>query len=314
VRVNETPKLRRRPDPAEVLGYMTALSNWGRWGPDDELGTLNLISREKRVEAAQLVREGITVGCARQLAREAQSPDVPHQPQQFMLSSGESAGAPYAQEYVGLVFHSLTVSHIDAVSHYFWEDKMYNGKPRSAVSSVEGATYCSVDALRDGVVTRGVLLDIPRLVDRPFLDPGEAVFPEDLEEAEAAQGVKVTEGDALLLRTGWSRRRAEGDPAARTASRPGFHAACLPWLHRRGIALVAADAVQDVVPSGYERPDRPIHIVGLVAMGLPMLDACQFEDLARTSEQLRRWDFLFVVAPLRLSHATGSPVTPIAVF
>jgi kynurenine formamidase len=266
------------------------------------------------MEAARLVRDGVTVGCARPIAREPQSPDVIYQPQQFMITSGESAGAAFATEYLGLVFHSLTVSHIDAASHYFWNGRIYNNRPRESVSTEGGAASSSVDAMRDGIVTRGVLIDIARLLGRPFLDAGDGIFPEDLEEAEAAQGVRVTQGDALLIRTGWARRREDGDQAARSASRPGLHAACLPWLHARGVALIAADAVQDVVPSGYESPSRPIHAVGLVAMGLPMLDACQFEDLAGECERAGRWDFLFVVAPLRLPHATGSPTTPIAVF
>lgn len=303
----------RVPDEAEVLGYFKRLSNWGRWGPDDELGTLNLITPDKRRQAAGLVRHGISIGCARPIVKERGAVDVSNPPLHFMMQSGETPGTPHVSDFIGMVFHGTTITHIDTLGHYFWNGRMYNDRPTSLITTSEGATVCSVETMKDGIVTRGVLLDIARLRGKPYLEAGEGVFPEDLEAAEAAQGVRVTEGDALLLRTGWPKCREERGPTAMLAGRPGLHAATLPWLRERGVAVIAADASEDAVPSGYEQVDRPVHAVGLQSMGLCMLDACQYEDLAPACEQRGRWECMFIVAPLRFRNATGSPTTPLAV-
>jgi kynurenine formamidase len=217
-----------------------------------------------------------------------------------------------ARDFFGLEPHSVTISHIDTLSHHFWHGKMYNGKPLSLVGIEDKATACSLEVTKNGIVTLGVLLDIARLKGKPYLDAGEPIFLEDLEAAEKAQGVTVTEGDCLLIRTGWYKRRVElGPPTGPT--RPGLHAATLPWLRERGVALVAADAVHDVSPSGYPNISLPVHSIGTVAMGLWLIDACQFEDLAAQCERAGRWQFVFIVAPMRFKNATGSPVTPIAV-
>jgi kynurenine formamidase len=304
------------PAQDEVLGYFETLSNWGRWGPDDELGTLNFITPAKRLEAIGLVRDGVSVGCARPIVVEPHVPDVLTPPMHLMMATGEGAeaqeGAYHSADFLGISPHGQTISHVDALSHYFWNGTMYNGRPASVVTASRGATYGSVEVMKDGVVTRGVLLDFARLRGKPYLDAGEGIFPEDLEEAERALGVRVTEGDALLLRTGWYKRRVELGPYP-VRQRPGLHAATLPWLHERDVALVAADASEDVIPSGYDLFDIPVHAVGIVAMGLCLLDACQFEELADECERRGRWDFLYMMAPLRFRNATGSPVTPLAV-
>ena len=162
-------------------------------------------------------------------------------------------------------------------------------------------------------MTRGVLLDITQVRGKEWLDGGEGVFPDDLEAAEEAQGVRVEEGDALLLRLGWYKRRQQLGPTA-DLNRPGLHGATLPWLHRRGVSIIAADASHDVDPSGYTIVGMPIHRVGIVAMGLWLIDAADCEELVQICRQLNRWEFMFVVAPLRFLNATGSPVNPLAVF
>jgi kynurenine formamidase len=173
-----------------------------------------------------------------------------------------------------------------------------------------GATELSVDAMRDGIVTRGVLLDFPGLRGRPYLEPGESILPDDLERAEAAAGVQLETGDALLVRTGWWHHRAEHGPA-KGRSRPGLQAACLPWLHDRGIAVLATDAANDVIPSGYSNIEQPVHEVGQVAMGLCMVDVCDFDRLLAACQSARRYEVAFLIAPLRIAYGTGSPVNPI---
>jgi len=298
----------------EVLEYFTSLSNWGRWGPEDELGTLNLITPERRLEAIATIREGISVGCGRPLMFEDRAADVLYPPQRLMIRSGDSPESTGAAEYIGVAFHGQTVSHVDALAHQFWRGRLYNDRPQELISTQQGATTCSVETMKDGIVTRGVLLDIPRLRGVPYLEAGDAILPEELDAAEAAQGVRVGAGDALLVRTGWYRRRLEQGPYSIWRERPGLQAGTLPWLHERQVAVVAADAAQDVEPSGYDGLPMPLHTVGMVAMGLCLLDNLQFEDLVATCERLSRWEFTFVVAPIRIRNGTGSPANPLALF
>lgn len=308
---------RHIPSEEEVLGYMTSLSNWGRWGSDDQLGTLNLIGPEKRAQAASLVKAGISVTCSRLIVPE-NAPDVTSiPPLHYMINTGESApeeGPGGSSDFIGLSFHGLTVTHLDSLCHQFWNGQMYNGKPASLVNAQQKATAGNIDQAQNGVVTRGVLLDIAKVKGKDWLEAGEPVFTEDLEAAEAAQGVKVEEGDALCVRLGWYKRRQEVGAPTAAEGRPGLHAETLPWLHERGVSIITADASWDVAPSDYPQLGLPIHRVGIVGMGLWLIDAANFEELAQTCQQLNRWDFMFMVAPLRFYNATGSPVNPLAVF
>ncbi|MEK7777420.1 MAG: cyclase family protein [Chloroflexota bacterium] len=305
------------PTEQEVLGYMTSLSNWGRWGPDDMLGTLNLITPKKRAQAARLVRQGITVSCARPILPDLTADVTSIPPIHYMTSSGETVpatGAGGTGDFVGIVFHGLSITHIDTPSHQFWNGKMFNGKPAAAVTAQQRATVGGVDLVKDGILTRGVLLDIAALKGKPWLEAGEAVFPEDLEAAEKAQGVHLGEGDALLVRMGWYKRRVEVGPPTAAQGRPGLHASTLPWLHKRGISIALADASWDAGPSGYAGIRIPVHTVGIVFMGLWLIDAGNCEEVVEVCRRLNQWEFMFVVAPLRWPNATGSPVSPLAVF
>jgi len=304
----------RIPTQDEVLEYFTTLSNWGRWGAEDELGTLNLVTPAKRLEAIALVEAGTTVGCARALEFEDRAADVMYPPQRFMIRAGDDPASTGAAEFLGVAMHGQTVSHIDALSHQFWGGRVYNDRPQSAISTIHGATTCSIETMRNGIVTRGVLVDIPRLRGVPYLEPEDPIMPDELDAALDAAGVTVGAGDALLVRTGFSRRRLELGPPAKWRARPGLHAATLPWIRERDIAVIAADAAQDVGPSGYDDIQMPVHSVGIVAMGLTLLDNLQFEDLVAECERLGRWEFMFVVAPMRIRLGTGSPVNPLAVF
>jgi kynurenine formamidase len=172
-----------------------------------------------------------------------------------------------------------------------------------------------VTELRDGIVTRGVLLDVADAYGGDWLNPGEAVYPADLEAAEVKHGIRVEEGDVLLLRTGYGRKvRESGPDDVARVGRAGWHAACLPWLQARGVAAIACDTAQDALPSGYATIRSPIHAVGVTAMGLWLIDNCDLEDLRAKCDALGRWEFLFNLAPLRWAGATGSPANPLAIF
>jgi kynurenine formamidase len=319
------------PTEAEVLGWFEKLSNWGRWGADDQLGTLNLITAAERRKAAALVVEGVSVSCAWDISTMPQVGDHFGPPQRHMLMTGEGladehrvvpphpAGidmrrAAGAVEYFGCVFHGVNITHLDALCHVFWDRRSYNGKPAELVNATFGATNLAVTGLRDGIFTRGVLIDVPALRGVDWLEPGEGVFPEDLEAAEKRQGVRISAGDAVLVRTGYARQKREQGPVPMEKGQAGWHVACLPWLHDRGVAMIGCDTGQDVVPSGYGTVALPVHIVGIVAMGLWLLDNCDLEALAVTSARLRRWEFCFSVAPLLIQGGTGSPVNPLASF
>jgi kynurenine formamidase len=310
------------PSEAEVLSYFDKLSNWGRWGADDELGTPNLITPEKTKRALSLVQEGVSVSMARPLLWESAA-DVPSPPVHFMVESGEgwasgdkvSARANAAAiDYIGMIFHGLAITHVDSLAHFFWNGKTYNGKPAHMVSTSLGATVCSVEAAFKGFTTRGVLVDVPMIRGVDWVERGEGVMPEDILAAEERCGFKVEEGDVLLIRTGQLRRREVEGPVGPAAGSTACQAACLPLFHERGIAVMGSDTGNDVRPAQYEKVSQPIHQVGITAMGLWILDNANLEDVAQACQERKRWEFLVTINPLRLHNTTGSPVNPIAIF
>lgn len=293
----------------QVDRWMTDLSNWGRWGKDDQKGTLNLITPEKRKEALKLVRSGISVSLAHTIEKDP-APDSPRPLGQTMTL--DAAG--HAMDLYSIWYHGSVITHIDALCHYSFEGKIYNGFARSNISQGPGCVENGVENQKNGYMTRGILVDIPLLRKEPYLKPGTPVYPADLEAWEKFAGIKIASGDAVFLRTGrWARRAKEGawNVAANSA---GFHASVLPWLKQRGVALLGNDAVNDVQPSGVADSPRPIHQVAIVAMGLPLVDVMDLEAVAEEAGRQRRWEFLLTVAPVPVLGGTGFPINPIATF
>ncbi len=310
---------RRVASEAELLTWFESLSNWRRFGDGDERGTLNLIDDAKRAQAARLVRDGVAVSCAWEIDPRPAADHVFGSPERSMRGTGEDLPEfpryGGASERIGFVFHGYAITHLDSLAHYFWDGRMYGGRPASLVTRRDGARHNAVTAAAEGIVTRGVLLDIARLRGVDWLEPGEGVFPDELEAAEIRAGVRVGPGDALLLRTGYGRKKRERGPdRVQDVGRAGWHATCLPWLRERDVALIGADTAQDVQPCGYPSFRSPVHAIGIVAMGLWLLDNCDLEPLAEACRRLGRAEFMLQVSPLRLSGATGSPVNPIALF
>ena len=311
------------PTEEEVLGYFESLSNWGRWGEEDQLGTLNFLSPDKARQAASLVREGINVSCARTVSFDP-SPDAPNPPVHFMVESGEgwatgdkltSRVSQGSIDFFGMVFHGHTITHIDSPAHYFWEGRMYNGRPAHLVSTSLGATAESVELAKDGIVTRGLLVDVPVIRGIDWLERGEGVMPEDILAAEEQCGFRAEEGDVLLVRTGQlHRRNVEGAVNLRVEGSTACQAACLPLFHQRGIAVLGSDTPNDLIPTGYPSLTNPIHQVGIVKMGMWILDNANLEELAQACKERNRWEFMLSIGPLRLQNTTGSPVNPLATF
>jgi len=306
--------------PAELEHLFESVKNWGRWGADDERGALNLITPARREAAARLVRDGEAVSCALELPV-VPAPDNPTPAQHHMVMAGDArheTGVPHletALDYIGIACHGMATSHIDALCHVFVRGQMYNGFPASDVRST-GAARNSIMAARDGIVGRGVLLDLPRLRGVPWLEPGASIARDELEAAERAQNVRISEGDILLIGTGRDARRRElgaWDPVR--VGLAGLDPGCIPLLHERGIAVLGCDGISDPLPSaGVEGWPIPVHQCCLVAMGVHLLDNLELGRLAAACAARKRWEFLFNVAPLRIERATGSPVNPVALF
>jgi len=310
------------PSEAQILSWYQTLSNWGRWGPDDERGTLNLITPAKRLQAAGLVREGLLISCARTIGWEP-TVDSPMPARHFMLQSGEgepaqAVGRSGASDAFLLAPHGVSMTHLDAPAHSHVRSDpaqpwtIYNGKPARLITTTQGATIGSIELAGGGIVSRGVLLDIPRTRNVAYLQGADPVFPEDLDAAEAAQGVRVEPGDILFVRTGFPRRRSELGPRPTAEGMSALQAACLPWLRERDVAVAGADTGNDVMPSQYPALGLPVHGVGMGAIGLWILDNPDYEELAVTCARLGRWEFQAVIGPLKLANSTGSPVNPLA--
>jgi len=311
-----------KPSDTEVRTYIQSLNNWGRWGRDDELGTLNFIDDQKRRESARLVRDGVAVSCARPIVN-LPSVDSTSPPLHYMVGSGEAFGLnpdetpgalQSASDFIGMAFHGFTVTHLDALCHIFWNGKMYNDRSSQMVSNREGALVESIDTVKDGIVSKGILLDVARHRGVDWLELGEGIFPEELEDIQRECNVSVEPGDIVLVRTGHYLRRMQMGPVPTTEGWPGLEAACLPWLHQKRVSVLGGDTVSDVVPSGYAEFRQPIHQIGIVQMGLWLIDNCNLEELAKTCAELGRWEFQMVLAPLRIQYGTGSPINPIALF
>ncbi len=320
----------------ELLELAGRLNNAGRWGPADELGTLNHISASKRVEAAALVRLGLTVSLARPLIRESVPSAAVELDRRLMASARpdpHSGMPPFAADYVGMEMHQQGVTHIDALGHVGGADGCaYGGRSFGEALDEEGLRFGSVFAQRDGIVSRGVLLDVPAALGLRWLEPSHEISPADLEAAELHAGVRLARGDVLVLRAGVEARERALGPSA-LASGPGPDAAA--WMHAREIALYTGDAPEHITaagarilgraegdPTGDGGNGQPastrfplaFHQLALAAMGLVLLDHARVEPLAEICRELGRHEFLFVAAPLALPGGTGSPVNPLAIF
>lgn len=283
------------------------LSNWGRWGPDDQAGTLNLLTPGNKIEASRLVKQGISLSLSMPMSKEAgvnNGDPLIHS----LGTAGQWAGDTYTINY-----HGYAHSHLDALCHIAGKDKLYNGFPASG-RKPEGAEKLGVEQMSSGIFGRGVLVDIPWTRGMNYLEPRTPIFISDLEAWEAKSGVKIKSGDVVLIRTGrWAREKEKG-PWQISQNASGLHASTVKWFRERDIAVLGSDAAADVLPSGVEGQSHPVHLLLLYAMGTPILDNLNLEDVAKQAIELNRQTFLFVASPMRIVGGTGSPLNPIAIF
>ncbi len=299
------------PTDEEVRTYFELCSNWGRWG-DSDAGAINLITDEKRREAASLVKSGRAVSLAYPL-NTVGGPGNWNPAQHFIRTWGEAS-----VDYIGLLFHGYATTHIDALCHIFWEGKGWNGRPSSDVLST-GARFGAVDAWANGITTRGVLIDIPKFRGTSFVDLDSPVRGWEIEAAAEAQGTELRSGDALILYSGrqaFFANRPDSIPGRPPTA--GVHVDVCPVLKKHDISLLGWD-LMDAGPSGYPAFDGraaggPVHVLTIVFMGMPLLDNACLEPLAEACAHEGRYEFLLTINPLNVRGGTGSPVNPIAVF
>ena len=292
--------------------WMTELSNWGRWGKDDELGAINLITPAKRKQAIGLVKEGVSFSLARNAEKEKAvdnpAPFIHQMTRTGINNPGTSSGDSFS-----ITHHGYAHTHMDSLCHFFYKGKMFNGFPQELVTD-QGAGKLSINNFKNGILTRGILMDMAQLKGVEYLEPGTPIYPEDLDAWEKKAGLKVKSGDVVFIRTGrWALRDAKG-PWPVSGKSAGLYATCARWLKARDVAMLGSDAASDVLPSGVEGVAQPIHTLVLVAMGMPIFDNCDLELISREASKRKRWEFLLTAAPIAVPGATGSALNPIATF
>ncbi|HUF91597.1 MAG TPA: cyclase family protein [Candidatus Limnocylindria bacterium] len=306
------------PTQEEVLGWIRGeRRNWGRWGKDDQRGTINLITPARRAAAARLVTSGRSVSLSRPFPT---SPGLNNAlPAQHYMKTMRRGTGGFAADYYGIFYHGVASTHLDALCHT-WDDEqaMWNGRDPKKEITFDGATFGSVEHWAEGIVTRGVMLDVPRHRGTPCVTQEEPVHGWELDDILRARNLTLEPGDAVCVYAGRERWQAQNPNRAYSVpfgpgplDRPGLHISCLPFLRDHDVSLLVWDML-DALPIGYDVP-WAVHAC-LFAYGLPLLDNALLEPLAEACAEEARDDFMLVIAPLRVIGGTGSPANPLAIF
>lgn len=297
----------RSPVNAEEFDRLfQQVKNWGRWGADDQLGSVNLITAATRKKALSLAKTGQTVSLVHNPLTEKADDNT--SPFEHTMNPG------FTTDTYRVSYHGYSHSHMDALCHILYKDQTYNGYARAVVNTDKGCMKLGIENLKQGLITRGVLIDIPRLKGVPYLEPGTAIYQEDVEAWEKMAGVKIASGDTILLRTGrWARREKVG-PWAVGRSAAGFHASIIPFIKQRGVAIVGSDDAAEVTPTLVQGVALPVHTLLITALGINILDNQDLEALAGTCAKLKKWEFMLTINPMPITGGTGSPMNTIATF
>jgi kynurenine formamidase len=299
---------RTLPSQADVESYFKRLNNWGRWGHDDQLGTVNLITDTRRAAARALVRKNRTVSLARDI--------VPQPHLQFgyhVTFPSKRERADVVLDRFDLVYHGYWVTHVDALCHVAWDGELYNGRPFANSLTAAGATWCPIDPLLDGIMSRGVLLDVAAGRKEGYVTVDHPVTPKELDETASRFGVRIEPGDVVVVRSGDAAfRRAHPDWVPRVSPHPGLQISCLEWFREKDIAAIAWD-MMDERPVSYPGFAMSTHLA-IPFLGLVLVDNTNPERLARACAEEGRYEFLFTATPIRLVGSTGAPAHPLAIF
>ena len=308
----------KRPLPTEqeVRALIRDRRNWGRWGKDDECGAINLITSAKQIAATRLVTRGRSVSLSRPFPKEP-APNNAHPAQHYMRTHPRNRGG-FAADYYGISYHGFASTHIDALCHTWDQDGMWNGRDPGKEITFDGATFGGIQHWAGGIITRGVMLDVPRYRGVSSVTHETPVHSWELEEILAKRGLRLEPGDAICVYSGREAWQAENPDksygravAPAQQERPGLHASCLSFLRDHDVSVLVWDMI-DHTPIGYD-VSWAVHSA-IHAYGVALVDNALLEPLARTCVELGRDEFLLVIAPLVVQGGTGSPVNPLAVF
>lgn len=297
------------PTRAEVESYLRDRRNWGRWGADDQLGAVNLITPAKRLQAAALVRSGRAVSLSRVFPKEP-GPNNPLPAHHYMKINPRVGGAS-AVDYYGISYHGQASTHLDSLCHVWNDDGMWNGRNPAQEIGFDGSKWGAITNWSTGIITRGVLLDVPKFRGEPFVTMEKPIHGWELDEVAKSQGVEIQPGDALIVyggREAWDRVNPTWGSSF---SRPGLHASCLPFIRDCDASLLVWD-MMDHQPNGY---DLPWSVHGAIfAYGVGLVDNALLEPLALACAEENRYEFMFMALPLVVVGGTGSPINPMALF
>ena len=293
------------------------VSNKGKWGKKDKRGTVNYIDKSKILNALKLPKKGITVSLSFNITQD--STEINHSDfdeftkYNHQASSVEFKGYDWASDNYSISYHGFTVSHMDGLAHLAQDGKLYNGYDASKITP-QGFEELGVEAFSDGIISKGVLIDIPLLYGKEYLDAGTKVTKTDILKFEEKYNVKIEKGDVVLVRTGrWSEKSIKGDSDYSKVS-AGVDYKIASLLDERQVSVLGSDGTNDAQPSGIPEEGSPVHKLTLVSMGMPLLDNLNLEHISKEAKKQNKWEFFISVQPLRFKGGTGSPVNAIAIF
>jgi kynurenine formamidase len=302
---------RRVPTNEEVLAYLNEDRNWGRWGNDDQMGAVNMVTPEKRAAAARLVKSGRAVSLSREFPK-TPAANNPTPAIHYMKRNVRGGTGGSATDFYGISYHGTATTHLDALCHVWDGNGMWNGRKADDVITFDGARWGSVEHWKEGIITRGVLLDVPKFRGKPFVTMEEPIHGWELEDIAKAEGITMEPGDALIVYGGrdtWNEVNSTWGTV--NEARPGLHASCLRFIRQSDCCLLVWD-MMDFQPSSY---DMPWTVHGAIfAYGIGLLDNALLQPLAEACAEEGRYEFMLTVNPLRVVGGTASPVNPIALF
>jgi kynurenine formamidase len=300
------------PSKADVHSYIHEKNNWGRWGQDDQVGAVNLVTDAKRLQAVSLVRKGRVVSLSRELPKTPAPNNL--NPAQHFMRTNPRAGGGSVTDYYGTSYHGQSTTHLDALCHIWVGDYLWNGRKPGDVIGFDGAHWGAIQNWSNGIITRGVLLDVPSYRGEPYVTQDKPVHGWELEDVARKQSVKLEPGDAVVVYSGrdaWNRDETNSTWGSAGKPRPGLHASCLPFLHDNDVSILVWD-MMDCEPNDYDLPWQ-VH-PAIAAYGIGLVDNALLEPLAAVCSEERRYEFMLILAPLIVIGGTGSPLNPLAMF
>ena len=286
------------------------VNNINKWGADDKLGTINYITSQKVLSALKIPSKGTSVSLAFNMVVDStriNSSTYDHLSKfSYKQNIAEHNGYNWIWDNYEIAYHGFTHSHIDGINHLSKNGEMYNG--------ITDPSILGVDNYKNGIISKGVLIDVPLLHNKEYVEAGYKVTLKDIFDFVNKYNVKIEKGDILLIRTGrWIEKKIKGDWDFPNKS-AGIHYNIIPYLSEREIAVLGSDGTNDSNPPLIKEEGSPIHMLTIVAMGMPLLDNLNLEELSKKAKEFNKWEFFISLQPLRFEGGTGSPLNALAIF